>query len=152
MLKFCQNVFNVVMAFQLHDKNMPIKQGIYDMPFSVSLIQQVWEKGKVVTGHDPEKIRKDSADAWIFRDKYSLETAGGWTIDHIYPLAKGGDNNLLNLRPLHWKNNQSKADDFPVYKTEASCKADGSIGNELKAQKFEITEDFQQKLRQLYRF
>lgn len=34
----------------------------------------------------------------------------GWTIDHILPISKGGDNSLNNLEIMHWMNNAEKAD------------------------------------------
>ena len=38
-------------------------------------------------------------------------------------MSLGGDDNLLNLRALHYKNNLGKADDYPSY--TASVKYDG---------------------------
>jgi len=34
----------------------------------------------------------------------------GWTIDHILPISKGGDNSLNNLKVMHWLNNKEKSD------------------------------------------
>ena len=31
-------------------------------------------------------------------------------IDHINPVANGGDDNYNNLQPLNWKNNAAKSD------------------------------------------
>ena len=67
------------------------------------MIQQVWEKGKIVGNNDPNVWRKDQCDAWVKRTDYgNRDSRFGWEIDHISP--DGGDN-LSNLRPLQWKNN-----------------------------------------------
>ena len=85
--------------------------------FSDQEIKRIWdEKGIVVEGYDKDLYRKDAAGAWIAFHSYdNPESVFGWVIDHIWPLSRGGDDNMLNLRPLHWKNNESKGDDYPVY-------------------------------------
>jgi len=71
-------------------------------------IQEVWEKGEIVTNYDKNKYRKDQCGAWIIRDKYGDRSSiYGWEIDHISP--EGGDD-LSNLRPLQWKNNVAKSE------------------------------------------
>lgn len=77
------------------------------MSFSPEKIQQVWEKGTYVTN----EWRKDACGAWIHRDHYGhTETDYGWEIDHIIPKARGGSDDLSNLRPLHHMNNRAKAE------------------------------------------
>ena len=72
------------------------------------LIQAVWEKGRVVLGHDPARWRKDDCGAWIGREFYqNQESEFGWEIDRI---DLTGPVNLTNLRPLHWKNSADKID------------------------------------------
>ena len=61
------------------------------------LIQQVWEKAEVVDGINPNFLRKDFAGAWICREAYGTETPYGWSIDHIKPIEKGGEEALNNL-------------------------------------------------------
>lgn len=78
------------------------------MSFSENMIQDVWEKGTVVTNNDPQKWRKDQCGAWISRSLYgNRKSQYGWEIDHISP---GGEDKLSNLRPLQWQNNVDKSD------------------------------------------
>ena len=73
-----------------------------------ALVQKVWEKGKVVSGVDSSRWRKDDCDAWIGRVEYGDRNSQyGWEIDHISP---GGPDTLSNLRPLQWENNVAKSD------------------------------------------
>jgi len=79
---------------------------------------RVWEKAQIVTGYNPSVWRKDVAGAWIKRSQYgnrSGELGFGWEIDHLKPVAKGGTDDIQNLRPLQWKNNCSKGDDYPQW-------------------------------------
>jgi hypothetical protein len=76
--------------------------------YSEDTIQAVWEKGKIVSGWDPSKRRKDQCGAWIRRkDHGNRDSSFGWEIDHITP---NGDNSLSNLRPLQWRNNVATSD------------------------------------------
>ena len=86
------------------------------MAFSNETINKVWEKAKTVDGFDPAVFRKDPCGAWMIFNKYGLrDNDYGWEIDHVYPVALGGDDNIRNLRAMHWQNNASKADDYPSY-------------------------------------
>lgn len=85
------------------------------MSYTDEQIQKIWEKGRKIDGLDPDMYRLDACGAMIMRDKYDMTNKYGWVIDHIYPIAKGGDNAMINLRPLHYLNNISKADDYPSY-------------------------------------
>lgn len=82
---------------------------------SENIIQTVWNKAGRMEGFDPEMYRKDACGALIMRDKYGKENPFGWEIDHIYPVSMGGDDQMDNLRALHYKNNKSKRDDYPSY-------------------------------------
>lgn len=73
--------------------------------------QAVWVKGQVVAGYDPTKYRKDCCGAWMFWNDYGNTSKDtGWEIDHIWPVALGGGDEILNLQPLQWENNRSKGD------------------------------------------
>ena len=74
-------------------------------------VEQVWEKGKIVSNNDPNVWRKDECGAWINRNQYGNRNSDyGWEIYHIVPEADGGGDELSNLRPLQWENNASRQD------------------------------------------
>lgn len=57
------------------------------------------------------------------RSQYGMRDSNfGWEIDHVYPIAMGGDDNIENLRAMQWENVESKGSDFPVYKSAVSFK------------------------------
>lgn len=115
--------------------------------FSDEVIQQVWNKGTKVDEYDSSKYRKDVCGAWMQRDKYGEEHTYGWEIDHVYPTSKGGDDDLVNLRPMQWENNRSKADDYPSY--NAAVTSDGNK-NVSKEQGFTVNADLQSALKKEY--
>nr|WP_294778182.1 HNH endonuclease signature motif containing protein [uncultured Flavobacterium sp.] len=72
---------------------------------------RVWEKGKVDPNFDPKEWRRDVCGfAMRYSDFGERDSLYGWEIDHIYPVAMGGNDDFNNLQPLHWKNNLEKAD------------------------------------------
>lgn len=76
------------------------------MSFTTDMIQQVWEKGRIVPNNDPATWRQDECGAWIGRREYGDRNSQyGWEIDHIDPM--GGDT-VSNLRPLQWQNNAAR--------------------------------------------
>jgi hypothetical protein len=85
--------------------------------FSPLMIDLVWRKAMAVAGMDPAEWRKDAAGAWMQRSQYgrTTEMGNGWEIDHIVPVAHGGDDGLGNLQALQWQNNRGKGDTYPYY-------------------------------------
>jgi hypothetical protein len=75
------------------------------MVFDEETVRAVWAKGSITADADPEVWRKDEYGAWIrwgfYRDHGSQY---GWDIDYVVPRSEGGGDDLLNLRPLHWRN------------------------------------------------
>ncbi|MBS1515222.1 MAG: HNH endonuclease [Bacteroidetes bacterium] len=99
--------------------------------FTEEQIQQVWNKGKIDADNDKNIFRKDCCDAWIKRDEYGTQEKYGWEIDHVYPEAKGGTDDEINLRPMHWENNRSKSDDFPDYTSSITSDGNKNIDKQL---------------------
>jgi len=73
-----------------------------------NLVNRVWGKGHPVPGRDPRISRKDDEGNLIDRHLYGMRSGAGWEIDHIVPDARGGSDDLSNLRPLHWQANAAR--------------------------------------------
>jgi len=110
-------------------------------------IRSVWEKASRMEGFDPSMYRKDACGALIMRDKYGKENPFGWEIDHIYPMSKGGDDSLENLRALHYMNNRSKRDDYPSYTSMMTFNGKENIE---KNRSLTVNEAVRQRISQLY--
>jgi 5-methylcytosine-specific restriction endonuclease McrA len=76
-------------------------------PFRQEIIEAVWQKGRTMGIYATLRV-----DAWgwtIARQDYgNVRSRYGWEIDHIIPVAQGGDDDLSNLQPLQWENNRRK--------------------------------------------
>ena len=88
------------------------------------------------------------AEHWLCGINFGKNNPFGWVIDHILPMSLGGDDNLLNLRALHYKNNLGKADDYPSY--TASVKYDGRE-NAIDERNLTVNKKLREKLKQHYK-
>lgn len=87
------------------------------MAFTEEIIAAVWEKAFPQSNNNPAVFRKDYAGAWIRFSDYGKQSNYGWEIDHLKPISRGGTDDISNLYPLFWKNNLSKGDDYPEWRT-----------------------------------
>lgn len=71
----------------------------------------VWRKGNTIPGFDLDIWRRDKCGKNIKYEDYGNRGSDyGWEIDHILAVANGGNDEFINLQPLHWSNNASKGD------------------------------------------
>ena len=126
------------------------------MEITDTLKKEVWEKGISVRDYDSNSYRKDACGAWISFNAYGdKHTPYGWEIDHIYPesklqlkkIAQEDIDDLVNLRPLHWKNNESKGAEYPTY--HSAVKAVGNHNEDI-ANVFDVNAEVQKKLKEMY--
>ena len=67
---------------------------------------EVWRKGTVIPGQDPNYWRLDYLGNQIFYiDHGNRKSQYGWEMDHTVPKALAGSDHISNLRPLHWREN-----------------------------------------------
>ena len=94
----------------------------------------VWDnKATKVDGVDPDVFRQDYAGAWMrYADYGNRNSQYGWEIDHLKPLAQGGEEVMTNYLPLQWQNNVRKGDNYPRWATAVA--ADGQ--NNVEQEKF----------------
>ena len=104
-----------------------------------ALKRNVWEKGQVVNGFNPDLYRKDPCGAWIVWDKFGIQdNIYGWEIDHIYPKSRLKERgfkedaitDIRNLRPMQHQNNASKGDDYPSYTAIITSEGNKNIEKE----------------------
>lgn len=81
--------------------------------FSQEKIQQVWEKGKIIPGKNPNRYRRDAYGNEIFRYSYGKGSPMGWQVDHKHPVSKGGSDQIRNLQPLQSAENKRKGNKYP---------------------------------------
>ncbi|MBR3647261.1 MAG: hypothetical protein IKN59_02605 [Paludibacteraceae bacterium] len=125
---------------------------------NINLIKkEVWDKGQIVEGFNPDMYRKDPCGAWIVWDKFGVQDSiYGWEIDHIFPksrLEKMGFSaelidNLHNLRPIQHSNNESKNDDYPSYTAVVTSDGNKNIYREASLTVNDTTRNL---LSQLYK-
>lgn len=79
---------------------MPALNSLLGIPY------EVWIKGTVITGWDPEVWRHDAFGSVIrYSDYGDRNSKYGWEVDHIVAVALGGSDHISNKRPLHFRNN-----------------------------------------------
>lgn len=111
-------------------------------------LQTVWNKARIVEGYDSSHFRKDACGAWIQRSEYGNHSSQyGWEIDHVLPRLLGGDDDEINLRPMQWQNNLSKADDFPYYYSAVIA---NERTNEKKEAQFQVNGELFERLKRKY--
>lgn len=122
------------------------------------LIQEVWNKGIVDERYPSDLVRKDACGAYIKFDKFGDRgSLFGWEIDHIYPASmlqeKGISqpliDNILNLRPLNWKNNLSKGGNYPFYTAVIVADDEAATNKEEEVGKV-VNETIQSALNKLF--
>ena len=134
--------------------------------FTEQQIEEVWNKGICDSRFDSKSVRKDACGAWIIRNRFNDRNSPfGWEIDHIYPESRLKElgvpedlrNDIINLRPLNWKNNVSKGADYPHYqsKFKAGILKDHD-GSELDVNidcmdEKEINDETQQQITELFK-
>ncbi len=77
---------------------------------SQKLIDEVWGKATPIRGRNEEVWRKDEEGNRIRKASFGTQGIYGWEIHHSNPKAKGGSDNLKNLKPLQWEENREKSD------------------------------------------
>lgn len=72
------------------------------MKFDSNVVQEVWEKARVVDHRDPTEWRKDQCGAWMRRDHYGSEDSQyGWKIEKTTP---GGPDTVAALQAFQCAN------------------------------------------------
>lgn len=87
-------------------------------------MDDVWRKGIILDGWNPDEYRLDAAGAMMVRSHRGNDDKYDWEIDHVFPkhkleaegISEEEWNDLANLRPFNAKNNASKSDEYPIYK------------------------------------
>jgi hypothetical protein len=81
------------------------------LPWSEEIKLLVWSKATTIPNYSPDLWRRDHCSfAIMYADFGNRESMYGWEIDHIYPVALGGNDDLNNLQVLNCKNNEEKGD------------------------------------------
>lgn len=109
------------------------------MNITEDLKKKVWKDGLTVNGYSPNEVRKDACGAFMIYEKYGdRESDFGWEIDHVCPKSlleelgykEDEIDNIDNLRPMHWRNNLSKGNDYPSYTSVVTSSNDDNVESE----------------------
>lgn len=77
------------------------------MKISESTVDQVWKRGREITGYDPTRWRRDECGAWMYRDDYgNNQSEFGW---HIEAVCSGAPHQAADLRPFQHQNGYDRA-------------------------------------------
>lgn len=116
-----------------------------------------WCSALIIPEHNPDHIRQDACGAWIVYEDYNnRDSMFGWEIDHIYPVSRlrclGVPevlwDNPLNIRALHWRNNLSKGNEYPIYTSVVTDEGATNVSCELT---YLVNEALQDELRSLFK-
>lgn len=119
---------------------------------------RIFRKARKIEGLDADEWRMDACDAIIHRSSYGRgDDFFGWEVDHIVPKSLLEENGVpqdliddfQNLRPLNWRNNVSKGNDYPSYKVEIQSE-DGGESNVIRSRRRTVNQAKQKELRELY--
>ena len=81
---------------------------------SHDLKSAVWWKGRQIPNYDSTEWMHDIAGRVMkWSEHGNRNSKFGWEIDHIYPVALGGEDDMSNLQPLNWETNAKKGDQYP---------------------------------------
>lgn len=120
------------------------------------LKELAWESAQVIVGINPKSCRKDACGAWIHYDEFNnTDSLYGWEIDHIIPIFILKQNKVptelwnhpKNIRALHWENNRSKGNSYPIYKVSIS--SDNNLNSHVNSQ-FLLSEVLQYELSKIF--
>jgi len=110
-----------------------VKKDYYFKDADEKLKRAVWEKGEAISGEDSNVWRRDIVGHKMkYSEHGNMKSSVGWHIDHIFPVSRGGTDNLKNLQPLYWKNNIDKGDQFPWPDNDESPKLKAGLFIEKK--------------------
>lgn len=116
-----------------------------------------WCSALIIPEHNPDHIRQDACGAWIVYEDYNnRDSMFGWEIDHIYPVSRlrclGVPvvlwDNPLNIRALHWRNNLSKGNEYPIYTSVVTDEGATNVSCEFT---YLVNEALQDELRSLFK-
>ena len=80
-----------------------------DIPHSETNLRWIFNRAILIPGLDPTEQRRDACGNTIRFSAYGdTNSAEGWEVDHIKPVATGGMDVFNNLRPLQWKANRER--------------------------------------------
>ncbi len=80
--------------------------------FPAEVVDAVWRAAREIPGFDPDLWRLDANGESICRPDYGCEGFRfGWEIDHVRPVALGGDDAPENLQPLRIDTNRHRKGD-----------------------------------------